>query len=149
MTVPLIQRELVLGAAALLAVVVALAVAARNDEAAVPVPASRLPQPAVSKLSGWYPALAGVRKRPLAGRPSGCGTLLDPKTLGVDHPVLPCGAKIFLDYGGKTVLTTVVDRGPLAPGYQFELTPALADRVGLTGVQKIRWSFARAAGPPG
>ena len=63
----------------------------------------------------------------------------------MDHPVLPCGAKIFLTYGGKTVLTTVVDRGPLAPGYEFELTPALAERVGLTGVQKIRWSFARAA----
>jgi hypothetical protein len=143
MTVPLLQRELALGAAALLAVVVALAVATRRDESAAP--ASRLPQPAVSKLSGWYPALAGVRKRPLAAHASGCGTLLDPKTLGVDHPVLPCGAKIFLTYGGRTVLTTVVDRGPLAPGYEFELTPALAERVGLTGVQKIRWSFARAA----
>jgi hypothetical protein len=147
MTVPLLQRELALGAAALLAVVVALAVAAKRDEA--PVAASSLPQPAVSKLSGWYPALAGVRKRPLAGHPSGCGTLLDPKTLGVGHPVLPCGAKIFLAYGGKTVLTTVVDRGPLAPAYQFELTPALAELVGLTGIQKIRWSFVRAAGPAG
>jgi len=147
MTAPLFSRELALGAAALLAVVVALAVAARRDETSAP--ASQLPQPAVSKLSGWYPALAGVRKRPLAGHASGCGTLLDPKTLGVDHPVLPCGAKIFVIYGGKTVLTTVVDRGPLAPGYEFELTPALAERVGLTGVQKIRWSFARAAEVPG
>jgi hypothetical protein len=43
----------------------------------------------------------------------------------------------------------VVDRGPLAPGYEFELTPALAERLGLTGVQKIRWSFARAAEAPG
>ena len=147
MTVPLLQRELALGAAALLAVVVALAVATRRDESAPS--ASQLPQPAVSKLSGWYPALAGVRKRPLAGHASGCGTLLDPKSLGVDHPVLPCGAKVFLAYGGTTVLTTVVDRGPLAPGYEFELTPALAERVGLTGVQKIRWSFARAVEVPG
>jgi hypothetical protein len=141
--VPLVQRELALVAAALLGVVVALAVSSRDDKA--PAAASTLPRPAVSKLSGWYPALAGVRKRPLAGRPSGCSTLLDPKTLGVDHPVLPCGAKIFLAYGGKTVLTTVVDRGPVAPGYEFELTPALAELVGLTGVQRIRWSFARAA----
>ena len=144
---PFVQRELALGAAALLAVVVALAVATRRNEA--PAPVSELPQPAVSKLSGWYPALAGVRKRPLAGHASGCGTLLDPKTLGVDHPVLPCGATIFVTYGGKTVLTRVVDRGPLAPGYEFELTPALAERMGLTGVQKIRWSFARATEPPG
>ena len=147
MTVPFLQRELSLAAAALLAAVVALALAARHHTVATSE--SHLPPPAVSKLSGWYPALAGVRKRPLAGHASGCGTLLDPKTLGVDHPVLPCGAKIFVIYGGKTVLTTVVDRGPLAPGYEFELTPALAERVGLTGVQKIRWSFARAAEVPG
>jgi hypothetical protein len=144
--VRLLQRELALAAAALLGVVVALAVASRGDEA--PAAVSRIPQPAVSKLSGWYPALAGVRKRPLAGRPSGCETLLDPKTLGVDHPVLPCGAKIFLAFNGKTVLTTVVDRGPLAPGYEFELTPALADLVGLKGVQRIRWSFAGPPQPP-
>lgn len=146
MRVRLLQRELALAAAALLGVVAALAVASRGDEA--PAAVSRIPQPAVSKLSGWYPALAGVRKRPLAGRPSGCETLLDPKTLGVDHPVLPCGAKIFLAFNGKTVLTTVVDRGPLAPGYEFELTPALADLVGLKGVQRIRWSFAGPPQPP-
>jgi hypothetical protein len=142
MTVPLIQRELALGAAALLAVVVALAVAARDDEAAVPVPASRLPQPAVSKLSGWYPALAGVRKRPLAGRPSGCGTLLDPKTLGVDHPVLPCGAKIFLLHDGEELLTEVIDNRLSSAQRQFELTPRLAAQLGVEGTQQLRWRFA-------
>jgi rare lipoprotein A (peptidoglycan hydrolase) len=140
-TVPLVQRELSLLAAAVLAVVVALAIAARHHT--VSTNESRLPPPAVSQLSGWYSALAGVRRRALASGRSACGTLLDPKTLGVDHPVLPCGAKIYLAYNGKTVLTTVVDRGPLRPGYEFELTPALADVVGLTGVQRIRWSFTR------
>ena len=142
MRVPLLQRELSLAAAAVLAVVVGLAVASRDNGS--PAAASRLPQPAVSKLSGWYTALAGVRKRPLAGHASACQTLLDPKTLGVDHPVLPCGAKIFVAFHGLTVLTTVVDRGPLEPGYEFEVTPALAEKMGLTGVQRIRWSFARA-----
>ena len=141
MTVPLLQRELALAAAALLAVVVALAIGARdNTSAAAP---SRLPRPAVSQLSGWYTALAGVRKRPLARGRSACGTLLDPNTLGVDHPVLPCGTKVFVVYNDKTALTTVVDRGPLRPGYEFELTPALAELLGLTGVQRIRWSFTR------
>jgi hypothetical protein len=139
-TALLAQRQLSLAAAAVLGAVVALAIAARHHT--VGASASRLPQPAVSQLSGWYTALAGVRKRPLARGASGCGTLLDPKTLGVDHPVLPCGAKLFVAYNGKTVLTTVVDRGPLQPGYEFELTPALAEVVGLTGVQRIRWSFA-------
>jgi hypothetical protein len=138
----LVQRQLSLGAAAILGVVVALAVASRDDTS--PRAASQLPRPAVSDLSGWYTALAGVRARPLAGRPSGCGTLLGPKTLGVDHPVLPCGVKIFVAYHGTTVLTSVVDRGPYGPGHEFEVTPALADLLHLSGVQTIRWSFARA-----
>jgi hypothetical protein len=136
------QRLLALVAAAALGIVIALAVAARDDTS--PRRVSLLPRPAVSDLSGWYTALAGVRTRPLAGRASGCGTLLDPKTLGVDHPVLPCGAKLFVQYDGKTAFTSVVDRGPFAPGREFEVTPALADLLGLSGVQTIRWSFARA-----
>ena len=138
----LVQRQLAVLAAAVLATVVALAVASRDDSVAQP--RSALPQPAVSNVTGWYPALAGVRSRPLAGRVSGCGTLLTPKTLGVDHQVLPCGAKVFLAFHGKTVLTTVVDRGPFTPRFDFEVTPALADELGLGGVQTIRWSFARA-----
>jgi hypothetical protein len=142
MSAVLAQRHLSLAAAAVVAIVVALALAARDNP--VPKAVPRLPRPAVSDLSGWYTALAGVRTRPLAGRASRCGTLLSPKTLGVDHSVLPCGAKLFVEYRGKTVLTTVVDRGPFSPGREFEVTPALADLLGLSGVQTIRWSFARA-----
>ena len=141
MSPALAQRQLSLAAAAVLGVIVALAIAARHTT--TPKAESRLPRPAVSDVSGWYTALAGVRTRPLAGRPSGCNTLLDPNTLGVGHPVLPCGAKLFLRYRDKTVLTQVVDRGPYAPGHEFEVTPVLADLLGLSGVQTIRWSFAR------
>ena len=138
----LFQRLLALAGAGLLGVIVALVVSSRDAKTIKPVP--NLPRPAVSDLSGWYPALAGVRSRPLAGHPSGCGTLLSPNTLGVDHPVLPCGAKVFVRFKSKTVLTQVVDRGPFSPGRAFEVTPALADVLGLSGVQRIRWSFARA-----
>jgi hypothetical protein len=138
----LAQRQLAVLGAAVLAAVVGLAVASRDDK--VTQPRSALPKPAVSSVSGWYPALAGIRQRPLAEHVSGCSTLLTPKTLGVDHQVLPCGAKVFVTYHGKTVLTTVVDRGPFSPRFDFEVTPALAELLGLTGVQTIRWSFARA-----
>jgi hypothetical protein len=138
----LAQRLLALVAAAALAVVAGLVVGARDAKTTRLV--STIPRPAVSDLSGWYTALAGVRTRPLANGPSGCNTLLSPKTLGVGHSVLPCGAKIFVSFRGKTVLTTVVDRGPFAPAYDFEVTPALAEVLGLSGVQTIRWSFARA-----
>ena len=51
---------------------------------------------------------------------------------------------MFVAFHGKTVLTSVVDRGPFSPRFDFEVTPALAELLGLSGVQKIRWSFARA-----
>jgi rare lipoprotein A (peptidoglycan hydrolase) len=38
----------------------------------------------------------------------------------------------------------VIDRGPTVPGREFDLTPALARRLGLTGVQSIHWSYAGA-----
>jgi hypothetical protein len=138
----LAQRGLVLAGAALLGVIAALGITSRHTTTREEKPG--LPLPALSEVSGWYTSLAGVRTRPLAGRPSACGTLLDPRTLGVDHSVLPCGVRLFIRYGRKTVLTSVVDRGPLAPGRDFELTPALADLLGLSGVQTVRWSFARA-----
>ena len=40
------------------------------------------------------------------------------------------------------MLTQVVDRGAGLPGREFDLTPALAKRIGLTGVQPIDWRFA-------
>ncbi len=136
-------RQLSLLAAGLLAVMVAVAVAARHEHT-TRTAVSTLPRPAISDVTGWYTALADVRTRALGGHPSGCGTLLRPDTLGVAHPVLPCGAKLFIRYGGKTVLTEVVDRGPYAPQPDLEVTPALADLLGLTGEQTVRWTFARA-----
>jgi rare lipoprotein A (peptidoglycan hydrolase) len=116
-------------------------VATRDDGKADAGP--RLPEPAVAS-GGWYEALAGVRTRRLSNRASACGYALDADVLGVEHPVLPCGAKVYLRFDGKTVLTQVLDRGPRAAGREFDLTPALAELLGLRGVQPIRWTFARA-----
>jgi len=38
----------------------------------------------------------------------------------------------------------VIDRGPYTQGREFDLTDALARRVGLRGVQEIHWSYAEA-----
>jgi len=56
--------------------------------------------------------------------------------------VLPCSAKIFISYGGAEVLTEVIDTKLKQPGRQFELTEALAQRLGVEGTQQIRWRFA-------
>jgi rare lipoprotein A (peptidoglycan hydrolase) len=63
--------------------------------------------------------------------------------LGVAHPVLPCGVKLFVAYRDKVFLTQVVDRGPAVPGRDFDVTRPLAARLGLKGTQQIRWRYAR------
>ena len=126
-------RELGLLGVALLAAVAVLAVTEheRNGKGSGPQP------------EGSYAALAGSSGPAAFGRRTACGGVLTPDTLGVAQPTLPCGARLFITYRGRTVLTQVVDRGPYTAGRQFDLTDALARKVGLRGVQTITWSYAR------
>jgi len=126
------QQVAALGAVLLLAAVVAYAVISRRHHETSTLP------PAV----GSYSALAGSSGVVAYGKRTACGQILGPRTEGVGHPVLPCGVKIYLTYDGRRVLTQVIDRGPSVPGRQFELTEALAHRLGLVGVQRIAWSYA-------
>ena len=133
----LAQREIALGGVALLSVLVSLAIGAPGGGSKE----STLPQP-VGNRSSWYRALAAPGGA--VGRRSACGIVVRKTTLGVAHPVLPCGAKIFIAYGGHEVLTQIIAHAPRTPGLEFEITPALAEQLGLRGVQQIRWTFARA-----
>ncbi len=134
MTPRLAQREIALAGVALLAAVVSLALTSGHADTS-----TKLPQPAGS----WYTALAGARGPASIGRRTACGQRLTAETEGVAHPVLPCGAKIYVAFGDRHVLTQVVDRGPYVPGRQFDLTDALASRLGVRGVQRIQWAYAR------
>lgn len=142
MTLGVAQRALALAAVALLAAVLALALGDRGDGAGGDGAEAR-PVPAAG--GGWYTALAGARGPAADAEQTSCGQILTARSLGVTHPVLPCGAKIFIAYGEREVLTEVIHRGPVAAGRQFELTQALAARVGLDGTQEIRWRFAAPA----
>lgn len=128
-------RLLVFLAAALLAVVAVVAVLQRRDDS---TPSG--PQPV-----GSYTALAGSAPESVIGRKTSCGIVLTEDTEGIAHPTLPCGVRLFVTFGGHTVLAQVVDRGPYRGGRQFDVTPALARRLGLHGVQTVRWSYARNA----
>jgi rare lipoprotein A len=135
MTPHLAQREVALAGLALLAIAVSLAVTAQTRTSS-----SNTPQP-----EGSYLALAGSSGPAAFGRRTACGGVIGPETIGVSHPTLPCGARVFITYHGQTVLAQVVDRGPYVPGRQFDLTDALARRLGLSGVQEIHWAYARSA----
>ena len=58
---------------------------------------------------GWYSALAASRGPAGDAERTSCGLILTDKSFGVTHPVLPCGAKLLLRFGGQTVLTEVID----------------------------------------
>ena len=126
-----------LAALALLAGVVAVAVVDRRQ----PTPAAS-PQGATAAGGGWYDALAAPRPPGEDAERTGCDLILTSRSLGVSHPVLPCGAKILIRYGGETVLTDVIDNQLKETGRQFELTPSLARLVGLDGTQAIEWRYA-------
>jgi rare lipoprotein A (peptidoglycan hydrolase) len=125
-------RAAVLAGVALLGVAVALAVAHHNGHT------DTLPTPS----GQWYAALAAPYTPSKKEQKSACGVVIGPTTAGVAHPVLPCGAKIYIEFGGKQVLTQVIDRGHTAPGRTFDITEALAKLLGLQGSQTIRWRFA-------
>ena len=53
------------------------------------------------------------------------------------------GAKLFIAFHGRPVLTQVVDRGQVSSASEFQLMPALARELGFQGRQAIGWTFAR------
>ena len=140
MTPSVLQRTVWLAAVTLVGAVVAVAITQAGTPkekelpGAVPVPGS---------VKGWYVARAAPYGPTEGRRHTACGEAFTAKTKGVAHPVLPCGVKIYLSFGGKEVLTQVIDRGPTVPGREFDLTRALAARLGLVGTQTIEWRFAR------
>jgi hypothetical protein len=134
------QRLLGLAAVALLAGVIALAVVERrsSDANATPPPTGAV----APGGGGWYSALAASRGPVGDAQRTTCGLILTNKSLGVSHPVLPCGAKLLLRFGNQTVLTEVIDNKLESPGHQFELTEQLAADLGIDGTQQIDWRFA-------
>jgi hypothetical protein len=136
---PLAQRLILLAAAALLALVAGLAVAERLDGANG---SSDLPEAVPAPGGGWYEALAGPDSASAYGRPTACGEELEREMLGVSHPVLVCGAKLYIGHDQTEILTQVVSHGPTSAAVQFGLTEALARKLGISGRARIRWRFA-------
>ena len=136
----LAHRELTLAAVALLAVVAVVAgLRVPRDE---PTGGTG----AASATTSWNAAQAAPYSFPAKAKHTACGLPATDGTLGVAHPVLPCGAKVVIRFRGRDVLTQVVDRGTGAPGREFELTNGLARRLGMSGVEPIEWRFAEAGG---
>ena len=134
----LAQREVALAGVALLAAVVAVAVTSSRESNA----GAQL-KPVLVPGGGWYTALAGAQTIRYGTR-TNCGVTLRPSTRGVTDSVLPCNVRLFVSYGhSPRILTQVIAQRPVVPGRRFDVTPSLAEQLGIEGVQRIRWVYAR------
>jgi rare lipoprotein A (peptidoglycan hydrolase) len=138
---PAILRRIAwLAGITLLVGVAALALARRSGGGKNEIPGA---VPVQGTASGYYTSRAAPYGPTAGRRRTACGEAFTPQLQGIAHPVLPCGVKIYLRFDGKEVLTEVVDRGPSVPGRDFDITKALANRLGLHGTQTIEWRYAR------
>jgi hypothetical protein len=129
----LAERQVMLAGVAVLGIAVSLAFTTRQDHekavAALPV------------AVGSYSALAAATA-PVSATDPACGVEITPTVVGIFSPVLPCGVRLYMTRGSRHVLAPVVGRSPIAQGAEFGLTAALAHRLGINGVKRIRWSYA-------
>jgi rare lipoprotein A len=82
------------------------------------------------RVNAYRPAAASYYGPGLYGGGLACGGTLTPGTLGVANKSLPCGSKVTLRYGGKTVTVQVIDRGPYAGNREYDLTAATKAKLG-------------------
>ena len=131
------QRLVLLAAVALLAAISAAAIVEQrqSDEGAAALTSAPAP-------AGWNVAFAGSRGATGDAQRTTCGQVLAPQSLGVTHPVLPCGAKLILRSGDTQILTEVIDNALAEPGRQLEVTEALATMLEIDGTVELEWRFA-------
>jgi rare lipoprotein A len=101
---------------------------AANARASTPAGRVTVYQPAVAS---WYYD---------AGLATGCGFNA---TYGVANKTLPCGTKVELKYGGRTVMATVDDRGPYVYGRTWDLGQSTRAALGFDGGVGTVWASVR------
>jgi rare lipoprotein A (peptidoglycan hydrolase) len=131
----LVQRQAGLAGVALLATIGALALGRGGSEATLGPTGPLAPE--------WQQARAGVFGPGLYGQETACGVELTAETVGVAHPVLPCGVDLVVGYAGRERRVEVIARGPAEGGRELDLSEALARQLGFEGDGRIRWRFAR------
>jgi hypothetical protein len=138
--VALAQRQIALAGLALLAGIVAIALGSQKHSSAPSLPDS-IPAPG----GGWFQA-AATSGGPTFARThldGACGNTVGPRSdKGVATRTLPCGSKIYIQFGDRLALTEVVARAQSSDS-DFEIAPVLAQELGLRGNQLIEWRYAR------
>jgi rare lipoprotein A (peptidoglycan hydrolase) len=75
-----------------------------------------------------------------AGLATGCGFNA---RYGVANKTLPCGTKVQLRYGSRTVMATVDDRGPYVAGRTWDLGQSTRAALGFNAGVGTVWASVR------
>jgi rare lipoprotein A len=88
------------------------------------------------RVNVYRPSQASWYGPGLYGNALACGGRLSAGTLGVANRTLPCGTRVTLRYGRRSVTVPVIDRGPFHATREWDLTAATKSRLGFpdTGV---------------
>ena len=90
-----------------------------------------------TQVTVYLPAVATWYGPGFYGRRTACGQLLRPTLVGVAHRTLPCGTRVAIHYAGRSIVASVVDRGPYANGAAWDLTAAAARALRLSVTDRI------------
>jgi len=124
---------------------------------------SVLPEPAAESVAPAHPAAptpsaagGSVAKNPwrldhdiswygpgFYGHRTACGVALTTTVIGVAHRSLPCGTRIEFrnPANGRTIVATVVDRGPYVSGRIWDMTAGLCRALGHCYTGSIFWRY--------
>jgi rare lipoprotein A (peptidoglycan hydrolase) len=89
------------------------------------------------RLNAYRSVQASYYGPGLYGNGVACGGVLTPSKLGVANKTLPCGSKVTLHHGSKTVTVPVIDRGPYSGNRVYDLTTATKNKLGYVGIGPI------------
>jgi rare lipoprotein A len=92
---------------------------------------------AIGRLNVFRHAYASMYGPGLYGNLLACGGRLSTSTLGVAHKTLPCGTKVTIKRGRRSIRVPVIDRGPFVGGREYDLTSATAARLGFPGLGTV------------
>ncbi len=106
------------------------------------------PEPRIVRVAGATSSVNGQRIRPLgqqqlgdasyygpefSGRRMANGRRFDPRSTSVAHRTLPFGTRVLVTHlgNGRSATATVEDRGPFVRGRIIDLSPRLAEHLGM------------------
>lgn len=129
--------------------------AAAATAVAAPALAASAPLPAKSDVSGRKRVgKASYYAKKFHGRKMADGTPMNPNDDNAASKTLPLGttAKVTNRATGQSAVVTIQDRGPYVPGRIIDLSPATAEKIGLTkqaGVAEVEVAPIRVPLPDG